>query len=61
MPPKSPVEEGKKVGKKAARAKKDPNAPKKGLSAFMIFSQENRNKIKEENPEATFGWFFDAF
>lgn len=34
--------------------KKDPNAPKKGMSAFMIFSNENRNKIKTQNPEVTF-------
>ncbi|KAJ3008305.1 hypothetical protein HKX48_008657, partial [Thoreauomyces humboldtii] len=34
--------------------KKDPNAPKKALSGFMIFSQENRARIKEENPDATF-------
>jgi hypothetical protein len=40
---------------KKTKAKKDPNAPKKGLSAFMIFSQENREKTKKENPSATFG------
>ncbi|KAJ3162682.1 Non-histone chromosomal protein 6 [Geranomyces michiganensis] len=40
---------------KKTKAKKDPNAPKKPLSAFMIFSQENRARIKDENPEATFG------
>ena len=34
---------------------KDPNAPKKGMSAFMMFSNEQRNKIKADNPEATFG------
>lgn len=44
-----PVSAGKK------KAKKDPNAPKKGLSAFMLFSNEHRNKIKTDNPEATFG------
>jgi hypothetical protein len=37
------------------KAKKDPNAPKKGLSAYMFFAKEMREKIKEENPEATFG------
>ncbi|CAO3592934.1 unnamed protein product [Absidia cylindrospora] len=37
------------------RQKKDPNAPKRGLSAYMFFSQANRNKVKEENPDATFG------
>eukprot|EP00529_Nitzschia_sp_RCC80_P014404 CAMPEP_0113454940 /NCGR_PEP_ID=MMETSP0014_2-20120614/8121_1 /TAXON_ID=2857 /ORGANISM="Nitzschia sp." /LENGTH=754 /DNA_ID=CAMNT_0000346359 /DNA_START=65 /DNA_END=2329 /DNA_ORIENTATION=- /assembly_acc=CAM_ASM_000159 len=40
---------------KKKKAKKDPNAPKKALSAFMMFSIENRPKIKEANPEATFG------
>ncbi|KAI9473682.1 MAG: high mobility group box domain-containing protein [Benjaminiella poitrasii] len=41
--------------KKKRRGKKDPSAPKRGLSAYMFFSQENRSKVKEENPEATFG------
>ncbi|EEB08448.1 high-mobility group non-histone chromatin protein [Schizosaccharomyces japonicus yFS275] len=42
---------------KAARKtrRKDPNAPKRNMSAFMFFSMSNREKIKEENPEATFG------
>ncbi|KAI8640685.1 high mobility group box domain-containing protein [Parasitella parasitica] len=37
------------------RSKKDPAAPKRSLSAYMFFSQENRAKIKEENPDASFG------
>ncbi|KAJ3325331.1 Non-histone chromosomal protein 6 [Boothiomyces sp. JEL0866] len=53
--PKSPTEEGKKKKVTKAKKDKDPNAPKKGLSAFMIYSQENRARIKEENPNATFG------
>ena len=40
---------------KKPRAKKDPNAPKKALSAFMIFSTQNRTRVKDENPSATFG------
>jgi hypothetical protein len=43
------------MAKVAKKTKKDPNAPKKGLSAYMIFSQENRQKVKDENPKATFG------
>eukprot|EP00887_Chlorella_sp_A99_P002324 scaffold10.g2324.t1 len=35
--------------------KKDPNAPKRPQSAYFIFMNENREKIKKENPEATFG------
>ncbi|KAI8982413.1 high mobility group box domain-containing protein [Mycotypha africana] len=41
--------------KKKRRAKKDPNAPKRGLSAYMFFSQEKRAEVKAENPEASFG------
>ncbi|KAJ7260931.1 high mobility group box domain-containing protein [Mycena haematopus] len=40
---------------KAARAKKDPNAPKRALSAYMFFSQDWRERIKTENPDASFG------
>jgi hypothetical protein len=38
-----------------SKAKKDPNAPKKPLSAYMLFAKENREKIKKENSDATFG------
>uniref|UniRef100_A0A7S1X6A4 FACT complex subunit SSRP1 n=1 Tax=Tetraselmis chuii TaxID=63592 RepID=A0A7S1X6A4_9CHLO len=41
--------------KKAKKAKKDKNAPKKAMSAFMMFSNKNRESVKEKNPEATFG------
>jgi len=30
---------------------KDPNAPKRGLSAFFFFGNDQRANIKEENPE----------
>ena len=39
----------------AKGAKKDPKAPKKGLSAYMIFAKENRERIKVGNPDADFG------
>ncbi|OJJ51558.1 hypothetical protein ASPZODRAFT_12376 [Penicilliopsis zonata CBS 506.65] len=35
--------------------KKDPNAPKRGLSAYMFFANENREKVREENPGISFG------
>lgn len=41
--------------KKKRRTKKDPAAPKRGLSAYMFFSQDQRSTVKEESPEATFG------
>lgn len=40
---------------KGKKAKKDPNAPKRGLSAFMLYSNSCRNAIKEANPTAEFG------
>lgn len=39
---------GQKVNQKPM---KDPNAPKKPLSAYFLFSQEERLKVKNENPE----------
>lgn len=45
----------KKVTKKGAegkkkRAKKDPNAPKKPLSSFMLFSKDKRAEILKKQP-----------
>ena len=40
--------------KQSKKQKKDPNAPKRGMSAYMFFSQENRNKEKEKNPDLSF-------
>lgn len=33
----------------------DKNAPKRGMSAFMFFSNTNRNEVKAENPELGIG------
>jgi high mobility group protein B1 len=33
------------------RAKKDPSAPKRPMSAFLHFSRGRRSKIKEKNPD----------
>ena len=33
------------------RAKKDPSAPKRPMSAFLYFSQGKRSQIKKQNPE----------
>jgi hypothetical protein len=41
--------------KKAAKKKKDPNAPKRNMSSFMFFSNEIRPKLKEEQPDLSFG------
>jgi len=37
--------------KPMAKPMKDPNAPKKPLSAYFLYSQEERLKVKEEYPE----------
>ncbi|EGS23362.1 uncharacterized protein CTHT_0010300 [Thermochaetoides thermophila DSM 1495] len=41
-------------GAKGGR-KKDPNAPKRGLSAYMFFANEQRDNVREENPGISFG------
>ena len=35
----------------------DPNAPKRGLSAYMFFANDNREKVREDNPGIKFGLF----
>ncbi|KAF8918394.1 high mobility group box domain-containing protein [Mucidula mucida] len=44
-----------KAEKAPRKAKKDPKAPKRALSAYMFFSQDWRERIKTENPDAGFG------
>jgi len=41
--------------KKKKRTKKDPNAPKRGLSAYMFFANEQRENVRAENPGIAFG------
>nr|ODO00865.1 non-histone chromosomal protein 6 [Cryptococcus depauperatus CBS 7855] len=41
--------------KRASKKDKDPNKPKRALSAYMFFVQDYRERIKTENPEASFG------
>lgn len=64
MAPKAKASPSKKaakgVEKKEAKPKKekkekDPNAPKRPLSAYMLYVNANREKIKADNPTATFG------
>jgi len=42
------------VKRKKATKKKDPNAPKKALSAWMIFSAAKRAELKESQPDLDF-------
>ena len=47
----APVKKRRKTKKK----KKDPLKPKRGMSAFFLYSNANRARIKAHNPEAKFG------
>jgi len=40
---------------KGSKKKKDPNAPKRGLSAYMFFANEQRENVRSENPGIAFG------
>ncbi|KAF2153717.1 non-histone chromosomal protein 6 [Myriangium duriaei CBS 260.36] len=45
----------KSAEKVGGKRKKDPNAPKRGLSAYMFFANEQRDKVREDNPGIKFG------
>jgi hypothetical protein len=36
----------------------DPNAPKRGLSAYMFFANEQRENVRDENPGISFGTIY---
>ncbi|EPS41355.1 hypothetical protein H072_4754 [Dactylellina haptotyla CBS 200.50] len=40
---------------RSGKKKKDPNAPKRGLSAYMFFANEQRENVRAENPGIAFG------
>ena len=42
-----------------ASTRTDPNAPKRGLSAYMFFANEQRENVREENPGIAFGTWSD--
>jgi hypothetical protein len=41
--------------KRKQKRAKDPNAPKRALSGFFWFSNEERGKVKAANPEFSVG------
>ena len=51
-----PIQDSRRLYEQAMQAykpqkkKKDPNAPKQPLSAYFIFSSEERLKVKNEHP-----------
>jgi structure-specific recognition protein 1 len=54
-PEDSDNEGGATKAKGKTKAKKDPNAPKRPMSAYFYFMNKSRDRIKEENPDVTFG------
>jgi hypothetical protein len=51
-----PKEAGRRRTKEEIRKKKkDPNAPKRALSAYMYFANEQRDTVRSENPGVSFG------
>ena len=42
-------------GERSKKQKKDPNAPKQPLSAYMLWLQENRPNIKKKYPGLSLG------
>jgi len=46
---------GAKTTTRGGKKKKDPNAPKRGLSAYMFFANEQRENVRAENPGIAFG------
>merc|ERR1712238_394223 len=49
------VKKVKRVTKKRKGKDKDPNKPKRNLTSYFLYSNANRARIKEENPELGFG------
>jgi len=41
--------------KKGGKKTKDPNAPKRPMTAYMLYANAIRNKVKEDNPGISFG------
>lgn len=57
----APAAKTKKKRKTKKKKKKDPNAPKRPMSSFFLYSNANRARVKEENPDAKFGDVVSSF
>jgi len=55
MPKEKTTSTRKSKARGVEKKKKDPNAPKRGLSAYMFFANEQRDVVREENPGISFG------
>lgn len=50
-----PSPEFAETGGRQKKQKKDPNAPKRNMSAYFLYSIDSRPKVKADNPDASFG------
>merc|ERR1719322_2071016 len=55
MPPKGKRGRPKKGEEKKQRKKKDPNAPKRPMSAYFLFMNATRPTVRKETPDASIG------
>ncbi|KAL8885469.1 MAG: hypothetical protein Q9215_006679 [Flavoplaca cf. flavocitrina] len=55
MPKEKATRKSKAKAETGGKRKKDPNAPKRGLSAYMFFANDNRENVREENAGISFG------
>jgi hypothetical protein len=44
-----------KKSRKKKKKNQDPNRPKRNMSAFFLYSNAHRERIKQEQPDAKFG------
>lgn len=44
-----------KPAKRYGKVERDPNAPKRNISAYLLYQNAMRNSFKQENPGMTFG------
>ncbi|KAL7525598.1 hypothetical protein ACHAWF_001434, partial [Thalassiosira exigua] len=51
----SDSDDGGRRKKKKKKAKKDPNAPKRNMSSFFLYSNATRADVRATNPDAKFG------
>lgn len=49
------ISEEEEPTKRRSKKKKDPKKPKRNMSAFFLYSNANRSRVKEENPNIAFG------
>ncbi|KDD76594.1 hypothetical protein H632_c168p1 [Helicosporidium sp. ATCC 50920] len=54
-PSKAKATATKAAGVKKTKKDKDPNAPKRSLSAYFMYSNDVREQVKADNPGITFG------